>query len=86
MLRERRLKRNGADFALSPLRGFGSDLMKTAKEQSIDSISRLPAEATWQDIIYCLYVRRKIEEGIKAAKEGRLVSHEEVKRLFARKQ
>ena len=36
--------------------------------------------------MYCLYVRRKIEEGIKAAKEGRVVDHDEVKELFARKQ
>ena len=57
--------------------------MKTAKEQAIDSISRLPAEVTWQEIMYCLYVRRKIEDGIKAAKEGRVVSHDEVKRLLA---
>ena len=57
--------------------------MKTAKEKAIDSISRLPVDATWEDIIYCLYVRRKIEEGIKAAKEGRVVGHDEVKKLFA---
>jgi predicted transcriptional regulator len=57
--------------------------MKTAKEQAIDVISRLPAHATWKDIVYRLYVWRKIEEGIKAAQEGRTVAHEEVKRLFA---
>jgi len=57
--------------------------MKTAKEKAIDSISRLPVDATWEDIIYCLYVRRKIEEGIKAASEGRVVGHDEVKKLFA---
>ena len=57
--------------------------MKTAKEQAIDSISRLPFDATWEDISYCLYVSRKIEEGIKAAQEGRTVPHDEVKRLFA---
>ena len=57
--------------------------MKTAKEQAIDSISDLPAEATWQDIIYSLYVRRKIEESIKAAEQGRFVRHDEVKKLFA---
>jgi hypothetical protein len=58
--------------------------MKTAKEQALDLISRLPSDATWNDIIYCLYVRRKIEEGLKAAQEGRTVPHDEVKRLFAR--
>jgi hypothetical protein len=57
--------------------------MKTAKEQAIDSISGLPSIATWQDIAYCLRVRRKVEEGIKAAEEGRILSYDEVKRLFA---
>jgi hypothetical protein len=40
-------------------------------------------EVTWEDIIYRLYVKRKIEEGIKAAEEGRTVPHDEVKELFA---
>lgn len=57
--------------------------MKTAREQAIDSVSRLPEDATWQDIVYCLRVRRKIEEGITGAKEGRVVAHDEVKKLFA---
>jgi hypothetical protein len=57
--------------------------MKTAKEQAIDSISRLPSDVTWQDILYCLYVRRKMEEGIKAADERRILFHDEVKKLFA---
>ena len=46
-------------------------------------ISRLPEEVTWEDIMYRLYVKRKIEEGIKAADEGRTISHDEVKELFA---
>ncbi|HYR76995.1 MAG TPA: hypothetical protein VEM96_14235 [Pyrinomonadaceae bacterium] len=58
--------------------------MTTAKEEALDLISGLPFEATWQDIIYCLSVSRKIEDGIKAAQEGRTVPHDEVKRLFAR--
>jgi predicted transcriptional regulator len=57
--------------------------MKPVKEKAIDSISRLPEDATWQDVMYCLYVRQKIEEGIKAAKDGRVVDHDEVKKLFA---
>lgn len=60
--------------------------MKTAKEQALDLISRLPADATWPDVIYQLYVGRKIDEGIQAAQEGRTVLHDEVKRLFAGKQ
>ena len=57
--------------------------MKTAKQKAIDLISRLPVDATWEEIMYCLYVRRKIEEGIKAANEGRVISHDEVRKLIA---
>jgi len=57
--------------------------MSTTKEEAIRLISRLPEEVTWDDIMYRLYVKRKIEEGIKAAEEGRAITHEEVKELFA---
>lgn len=57
--------------------------MMTAKEKAMDSISRLRDDASWEDILYWLHVRQKIEEGIKAANEGRVVSHNEVKELFA---
>lgn len=58
--------------------------MSTTKEEAMDLISRMPEEVTWEDIMYRLFVKRKIEEGIKAADESRVVSHEEVKKLFAR--
>jgi len=58
--------------------------MKRTKQKAIDAISSLPGDATWEDISYCLYVRHKIEEGIKAADEGRVLSHDEVKHLFAK--
>ena len=58
--------------------------MSTAKEEAIKTISRLPEEASWDEIMYKIYVKRKIEEGLKAADEGRIVSHEEVKKLFER--
>jgi len=58
--------------------------MSTAKEEAIKTISRLPEEASWDEIMYKIYVKRKIEEGLKAADEGRTISHEEVKELFER--
>ena len=56
--------------------------MSTAKEEAIKTISRLPEEASWGEIIYKIYVKRKIAEGIRAADEGRTVPHDEVKDLF----
>jgi predicted transcriptional regulator len=57
--------------------------MSTAKEEAINLITRLPEEASWDDIMYEMYVKKKIELGIKAADEGRVVPHEEVKRMFS---
>lgn len=56
--------------------------MSTAKDEAIKAISHLPEEASWDEIMYKIYVKRKVEEGLKAANEGRTVPHEEVKELF----
>ena len=56
--------------------------MSTAKDEAIKTISRLPDEASWDEIMYKIYVKRKIDEGIQAAEGGRTISHEEVKELF----
>lgn len=57
--------------------------MSTAKEEAINLITRVPDEASWDDIIYEMYVKKKIELGIEAANEGRVVTHEEVKRIIS---
>ena len=60
----------------------GRHLMATVKEEARQVIERLPEHATWDDLMYELYVRQKIAAGIKAADEGRVVSHEEVRKKF----
>jgi predicted transcriptional regulator len=56
--------------------------MPTTKKQALEMIKKLPEKATWDDIMYEIYLRKKIEAGIKAAEEGRVVSHDEVKKRF----
>jgi predicted transcriptional regulator len=56
--------------------------MKTAKEDARQLIESLPDHATWDDLMYEFYVRQKIDAGIQAADEGRVVPHEEVKKKF----
>jgi predicted transcriptional regulator len=56
--------------------------MATVKEEARQVIERLPEHATWDDLIYELYVRQKIAAGIKAADEGRVIPHEEVRKKF----
>lgn len=54
--------------------------MQKAKEAARQIIEHLPDQATWDDIMYKLYVKQKIEAGLKAAHEGRTVSHQEAKK------
>ncbi len=54
--------------------------MSTVKEEAKILIDRLPEQVTWDDIMYEFYVKEKIEIGLKAAEEGRIISHEEVKK------
>jgi len=56
--------------------------MATVKEEARQVIERLPEHATWDDLIYELYVRQKIAAGIKAADEGRVIPHDEVRKKF----
>ncbi|MEO5955828.1 MAG: hypothetical protein ABIR36_09100 [Nitrospiraceae bacterium] len=59
--------------------------MSTAKKQALEMVKKLPEKATWDDIMYEIYVRKKIAAGILAADEGRIVPHETVKKRFIKK-
>lgn len=58
--------------------------MAIVKEEAKNLIDRLPDQATWDDIMYEFYVKKKLAIALKAAKEGRVISHEEVKKRFLR--
>jgi len=58
----------------------GVSTMQNAKDAARQIIDHLPEQATWDDIMYELYVKQKIETGLKAADEGRMVSHQEAKK------
>lgn len=58
--------------------------MDAVKEEAKRLIDKLPDDATWDDIMYEVYVRQKIDVGLTAAEEGRVVPHDDVKkRLLA---
>ena len=58
--------------------------MPTTKKQALNVIKKMSDKATWDDIMYEIYVRKKIAAGMKAADEGRVIQHEEVKKRFLR--
>lgn len=48
------------------------------KEEIIDLIKKLPENATIDDIMYHLYVKKKILAGIKDLDQGKVIPHEKV--------
>ena len=56
--------------------------MGIAKEEAKELIERLPDTATWDDIIYEMYVKTKIARGLQDLEDGRVIDHEEVKKQF----
>ena len=56
------------------------------KEQVRQIVDRLPEDATWDDLMYELYVKQKVASAEKAVEGGKVVSHEEArKRMGARR-
>ena len=52
------------------------------KEQAHELLEKLPDSATWEDVMYRIYVRQAIEAGIKDSDEGRTVGVKEVRKRF----
>ena len=56
--------------------------MSVAKQEARKLLEEIPDNASWDDIMYQFYVRKKIETALEAAEAGDVLSHEEVKKRF----
>ena len=52
------------------------------KEQARRLLETLPDSATWDDLMYRIYVLQAIEAGIKDSDEGKTMDVKEVRRRF----
>lgn len=55
---------------------------RTVKAEAHRLLDKLPDDATWDDIVYELAVRRSVERGLNDADAGRLVDAKELRREF----
>jgi predicted transcriptional regulator len=53
--------------------------MQTAKQAATQIINQVSDQASWDEIMYELYAKEKIEEGLSDIKAGRTIPHEQVK-------
>ena len=52
------------------------------KKEAQNLLKDLPEDATWDDLMYKIYVRQAIEAGLEGSKAGRTVDVKEVRSRF----
>jgi len=55
---------------------------ESVKTQAHRLVDNLPDSATWEDVMYRIYVRESVEAGIKDSDAGRTVDVKEVRQRF----
>jgi predicted transcriptional regulator len=48
-------------------------------------VEQLPDDASWDDLLYKIYVQQSIDRGLADVAAGRLVAHEEVVARFSKR-
>lgn len=56
--------------------------IESVKKQAHQLLDNLPDSATWEDVMYRIYVRQAIEAGIKDSDAGRTIDVKEVRKRF----
>jgi hypothetical protein len=52
------------------------------KARALSLVRELPKGSSWDDLMYSIYVRQKIEAGLADLSAGRTHSHESIRREF----
>jgi hypothetical protein len=55
---------------------------RNVKTKALKLVRELPASSTWDDLMYRIYVRQKIESGVADLQAGRVHSHATIRREF----
>ncbi len=55
---------------------------KVLKKEVENMLNGLPDDANWDDLMYKIYVRQSIEQGLNDSKAGRTVSHVDIKKKY----
>jgi len=69
---------------LSPSRSYNQVMTTTAKASIRQILDEMPDDASYRDIEYRIYPRRKIDQGLEDARQGRVLEQEEVEKRMAK--
>ncbi|MBI2513456.1 MAG: hypothetical protein HYV96_15895 [Opitutae bacterium] len=56
---------------------------RSVKADALKLVRSMPDSSSWDDLMYRIYVRQKIEAGLDDLRAGRTHSHEAIRREFA---
>lgn len=56
---------------------------KSVKSSAIRLVRELPVSSTWDDLMYRIYVRQKIDAGLADIEVGRVHTHAAIRKEFA---
>ena len=56
--------------------------MQTVKQIVQDIVDHLPEQATFDDAMYRLYVRQKLERAIQVAEQGQVTSQDDMEKRY----
>lgn len=59
--------------------------MTAVKEQVRQIVDKMPEDATWDDLMYELYVKQKVATAEEAVEVGKVVSHEEARKRMGKR-
>ncbi len=48
-------------------------------------LNELPEETSWDDVMYRIYVRQKIERGLADCRDGKVLTTEQIQQHFSKK-
>jgi len=58
------------------------ELKKSVKARALKLVREMPATLSWDELMYRIYVRQKIEAGLADIRDGKTHSHEAICREF----
>lgn len=59
--------------------------MASIKEEALRIVDSLPEEATWDDLMYEIYVNKKVSQGQADVEAGKVVSHQQARKRAAKR-
>jgi hypothetical protein len=75
----------GTEEGEPKLRTGGDRRMTIVKEEARQILEKLPEDATWDDLMYEIYVKQKITDGQDAADRGQVIPHPEARKRVSRR-